>query len=182
MNQRTIKNTARLSGVGLHTGKTVTLTFHPAAPYHGYQFKRIDLANQPTVKADVSYVSDTQRSTTLKSGNAVVQTVEHLLSALAGLQIDNVLIEIDGPEVPIMDGSAAAFVQQLRTAGIEEQDKERDYLVIDEPIHYKDEATGTELLALPADTFQVTTLIDFQSPVLGQQYAQLDNWEQYETT
>ncbi|MFK7932054.1 MAG: bifunctional UDP-3-O-[3-hydroxymyristoyl] N-acetylglucosamine deacetylase/3-hydroxyacyl-ACP dehydratase [Saprospiraceae bacterium] len=179
MKQHTIKSAFSLSGKGLHTGQEVTLTFQPAAPHHGYQFKRVDLEKQPTVKADVAAVKDTQRGTTLQSGDALVHTVEHVLSALAGLQIDNVLIELDGEEVPILDGSAAIYVEKLLAVGLEEQDAEREYLVIEAPIHYKDEATGTELLALPADDFHLTTLIDFNSPVLGEQYAQLSDLKAY---
>lgn len=180
MKQHTIQQPVSVSGIGLHTGQSVTLTFQPAGTNQGYQFKRVDLEGQPIVKADVSNVTTTERGTTLKSGRAEVHTVEHVLSALSGLQIDNVIIEIDGGEVPILDGSAAIFVEKLKTAGREEQEEVREYIVINEPIHYKDEETGTELLAMPADDFHLTTLIDFDSTVLGQQYAQFSDFATYE--
>ena len=179
MKQATIRKAVSIKGVGLHTGKPVKMTFKPASVNHGIKFKRMDLEDQPIIVADVNRVSSTNRGTTLKSGDAQVSTVEHTLSALAGLQIDNVLIEIDGPETPIMDGSAMAFVKKLQTAKREEQDAERDFFEVLEPISYKDEVTGTELLALPADSFQVTTMIDFNSPVLGHQYASMDSIEDY---
>ncbi|HMR42511.1 MAG TPA: bifunctional UDP-3-O-[3-hydroxymyristoyl] N-acetylglucosamine deacetylase/3-hydroxyacyl-ACP dehydratase [Saprospiraceae bacterium] len=173
--QQTIKNEVSLSGVGLHTGKEVTLVFKPAPAHHGVKFQRVDLADAPVIPADVSRVVSTNRGTTIKSGDAQVSTVEHMLSALAGLEIDNVLVEINGPEVPIMDGSAKDFVRVLEKAGVSEQEEEREYFEIDEPIAFKDEVTGTELLAIPAEEFQVTTMIDFNSKVLGQQYASLDS-------
>ena len=179
MKQATIGKAVSIKGVGLHTGKPVKMTFKPAPINHGYKFKRVDLENQPVIAADVNRVSSTNRGTTIKSGEAQVSTVEHALSALAGLQIDNVLIEIDGPETPIMDGSAMAFVKKLNTAKRTEQDADRDYFEVTEPISYKDEVTGTELLALPSEDFQVTTMIDFNSPVLGHQYASLDSMKDY---
>lgn len=179
MKQTTIKKAVKVKGVGLHTGKEVQMTFQPAAENHGYRFQRVDLENKPVIIADVNRVSSTNRGTTLKNGDAEVSTVEHVLSALTGLGIDNVLIEIDGPEVPIMDGSALDFVKKVGRAGIEEQAVEREYFEIDEPISYRDEETGTELMALPADEFQVTTMIDFDSPVLGHQYASLSSLKDY---
>ena len=178
--QRTIQKAVSLSGVGLHTGKVVTLTFNPAPENHGHKFQRVDLVGQPLVNADVSRVISTTRGTTIKSDEAQVSTIEHVLSALIGLGIDNVLMGIDGPEVPILDGSAIQFVKALREAGVEEQDADREYFEITEPITYRDEATGAELMALPHDGFEVITMIDFNSKVLGQQYAQLYSLEDYE--
>ncbi|MDX2069042.1 MAG: bifunctional UDP-3-O-[3-hydroxymyristoyl] N-acetylglucosamine deacetylase/3-hydroxyacyl-ACP dehydratase [Haliscomenobacter sp.] len=178
--QRTIQKAVSLSGVGLHTGKVVTLTFNPAPENHGHKFQRVDLVGQPLVNADVSRVISTTRGTTIKSDEAQVSTIEHVLSALVGLGIDNVLMGIDGPEVPILDGSAIQFVKALREAGIEEQEADREYFEITEPITYRDEATGAELMALPHDGFEVITMIDFNSKVLGQQYAQLYSLEDYE--
>lgn len=178
--QRTIQKATSLSGVGLHTGKVVTLTFNPAPENHGHKFQRVDLVGQPLVNADVSRVISTTRGTTIKSDEAQVSTIEHVLSALVGLGIDNVLMGIDGPEVPILDGSAIQFVKALREAGIEEQEADREYFEITEPITYRDEATGAELMALPHDGFEVITMIDFNSKVLGQQYAQLYSLEDYE--
>lgn len=179
MNQITIKKAVSVEGVGLHTGKSVKLTFHPAPVNHGYKFQRVDLDEKPIIRAETGSVTSTLRGTTIAKGDACVNTVEHALSAIYGLGIDNVLIEIDGPEVPIMDGSAAPFVAALQEAGTEEQESERDYFEVTEPISLVDEETGTELLALPSDDFQVTTMIDFNSEVLGQQYASLHNLEDY---
>lgn len=180
MNQHTIKQSISINGVGLHTGAKVTLTFQPAPANHGYKFKRVDLEGQPIVNADVNRVVATQRSTTIQSGEAIVHTIEHIMSALAGLEIDNVLMEIDGPEVPIMDGSAIPFVQALQKAGREEQDAPRDYFEIEEPITYRDEETGVEMTALPAEDFEIITMIDFNSQILGQQYASLNSLEHYD--
>jgi len=178
--QRTIQKAVALSGVGLHTGKVVTLTFNPAPENHGHKFQRVDLTGQPLVNADVSRVISTTRGTTIKSDEAQVSTIEHVLSALVGLGIDNVLMGIDGPEVPILDGSAIQFVKALQEAGIEKQEADREYFEITEPISYRDEATGAELMALPHDGFEVITMIDFNSKVLGQQYAQLYSLDDYE--
>lgn len=177
--QHTIKNPVSVEGVGLHTGKTVKLTFHPAPVDHGYKFQRIDLENEPVLSADINRVVSTQRGTTIKVGQAEVHTIEHVLSALSGLGIDNVLIQLDGPEVPILDGSAGPFVKALQETGIEAQDKAREYFVVEEPIFYKDEATGSELVALPHDDFEVVAMIDFNSNVLGQQYAHLNGTTDY---
>lgn len=179
MKQCTIKKAVSVSGVGLHTGKEVTLTFQPAPINHGYKFKRTDLEGQPVINADVNRVVTTQRGTTIQNGNAQVYTIEHALSALRGLQIDNVLLELDGPEVPIMDGSALTFVRALKEAGLEEQDAEVDFFEVETPIRYYAEETGAELLALPSDHFELTTMIDFNSPTLGQQYASLDKLSNY---
>jgi len=179
MNQQTIKKDVSVEGIGLHTGKSVKLTFRPAPVNHGYKFQRIDLEDTPIIRAEVGSVISTLRGTALGKGDAVVHTVEHALSAIRGLGIDNVLIEINGPEVPIMDGSAAPFVTALQEAGIEKQEAERDYFEVIEPISFVDEETGTELLALPDDNFQVTTMIDFNSEVLGQQYATFHDMSKY---
>ena len=177
--QHTINKPVTVKGVGLHTGKTVSLTFKPAPVNHGYKYQRIDLEGQPVLSADVTRVASTQRGTTIKAGEAEVHTVEHSLSALSGLGIDNVLMELDGPEVPILDGSAKPFVRALLEAGIVEQDEEREYFVVEEPIFYKDEKTGSELLALPHDGFEIMAMIDFNSEVLGQQYAHYNGSTDY---
>lgn len=179
MKQKTIKKAVSVEGVGLHTGQTVVLTFHPAPINHGFKFRRSDLDGDPIINADVNRVVSTNRGTTIKAGDAQISTVEHALSALSGLQIDNVLIDVNGPEVPIMDGSARPFVEALASAEIEEQDADREFFEVTEPISYTDEETGAELLALPSDHFEVTTMIDFNSPVLGQQYANLKNLEDF---
>ncbi len=181
MKQHTIKTAATITGVGLHTGKQASVTFKPAPVNHGYKFQRVDLDGSPVISADVSRVASTKRGTAIQNGSATIYTVEHVLSALAGLSIDNILIELDGPEVPIMDGSAKAFVEELLKVGRQEQEEEREYFEISEPICYRDEESGTELLALPAEHFQITALIDFNSSVLGHQYASLDKLDDYKT-
>lgn len=181
MKQRTIQKAVSISGHGLHTAVQATVTLQPAPENHGYKFQRTDLEDKPIIKADVSRVVSTNRSTVLGKGDTQIGTVEHLLSALVGMGIDNVLIEIDAHEVPIMDGSARAFVEAIQAAGIEEQKEDRKYFVVEEPITFRDEETGAELLAIPSDTFQVTTMVDFNSKTLGQQYAYLENMEDYAT-
>ncbi len=179
MKQRTIQNEVSVESPGLHTGKFVKLTFRPAPENHGIKFRRIDIGEDAIVEADVKYVFSTNRSTSLSKKDIQIYTVEHVLSAARGLEVDNLLIDIDGPEVPIMDGSARKFIEALESAGFQEQQSERKYFEITETIRYTDEMTGTELVALPADEFQVTTMIDFNSQVLGQQYAQLNTMSQY---
>ncbi|MCB0553523.1 MAG: bifunctional UDP-3-O-[3-hydroxymyristoyl] N-acetylglucosamine deacetylase/3-hydroxyacyl-ACP dehydratase [Phaeodactylibacter sp.] len=179
MKQQTINEPVSVSGVGLHTGKVVTLTFIPAPVNHGYKFQRIDLEGKPVLNADVSRVTSTQRGTTIKSGLAEVNTIEHALSAVSGLGIDNVLMELDGPEVPILDGSAGPFVAALQQVGLVEQEEEREFFVVEHPIFYKDEKTGAELLALPHDGFEIVSMIDFNSNVLGQQYAHYNGTTNY---
>jgi len=180
MKKTTIKSPVSIKGVGLHGGKSVTLTLNPAADNHGIKFKRTDLPEYPEIPADVGYVKDTNRGTKLMKGTAEVGTVEHLMSALYAMGIDNVLVELDAGEVPIMDGSALPFVNMIKEAGIEEQEAERDYFVCEEPISYTDEETGAELMLIPSDKYEVTTMIDFDSPVLGQQYAELGDMSQYD--
>ncbi|HRG88490.1 MAG TPA: bifunctional UDP-3-O-[3-hydroxymyristoyl] N-acetylglucosamine deacetylase/3-hydroxyacyl-ACP dehydratase [Chitinophagales bacterium] len=172
--QQTIKQPTSLSGVGLHTGQNVTVTFLPAAPNHGIKFQRVDLPEQPLINADCDLVTTVQRGTTLEKGNAMVATVEHLMSALVGLQIDNCLVQVNGIEIPIMDGSARYFVEALEKAGIQEQAEERDIFELRQNIHYVDKESGVEYLAMPSNRYKVTALIDYKSEVLGQQHATLD--------
>ena len=172
-NQQTLATAASLSGVGLHTGAEVNLTLKPANPGYGIRFQRTDLPGQPVVKADVDYVTDTSRGTTLEHNGARISTVEHLLAALVGLQIDNVLIELDGPEIPILDGSAYPFAEAIENAGIQEQQAHRVVYSIDSNIHYYDAEKNVDMLVLPASNYQLTTMIDFNSPVLGTQHAVL---------
>lgn len=178
-NQRTIKSEATLQGVGLHTGETVNLTICPAEGNHGYKFQRIDLENQPVIKADVDHVVGTDRGTTIEQKGARVHTVEHLLSALYGLGVDNALIKIDGPEVPIMDGSAFPFVEAIEKAGIEELDTPREYIELDENIKWEDTERGIEMLAVPDDEFRVTVMVDYNSPALGTQHAMMYNMGEF---
>lgn len=181
MKQKTLREAVTLSGVGLHTGAAVTLNIKPAEANFGYKFLRTDLPDRPMIAADVSKVVSTNRGTVIRQGDASVSTIEHVLSALRALHVDNVLLEIDGPEMPIMDGSAREFTAAIKSAGLVELDAECEFLVIDKPIEFKDEETGSEYLALPADHFEATVMIDFNSQVLGQQYAHLYDIKDFET-
>lgn len=181
MKQRTIVSSFRCEGVGLHTGKSVIIDFEPAEVNHGIRFMRVDMKDQPILPADVTQVVSTNRGTSIRNGDAQISTVEHVLSALAGMKVDNVLIKVDGPEIPIMDGSASAFVDGIISVGIIEQDSDREYFEIEEPISFKDEVTGSELLALPGDDFEITAMIDFNSQILGHQYASLQSLDDYAT-
>ncbi|QEC72408.1 bifunctional UDP-3-O-[3-hydroxymyristoyl] N-acetylglucosamine deacetylase/3-hydroxyacyl-ACP dehydratase [Arachidicoccus ginsenosidivorans] len=180
--QHTLVNPVSISGTGLHTGAIVDMKLCPANPGFGIQFQRIDLPQRPIIKADCDLVTDTSRGTTLQVGDAKVSTVEHILAALVGLSVDNVLIELNGPEIPIMDGSAQPFIESIETAGILEQEAAKIWYQIDENIFHYDEEKQVEMVAMPATNgFSVTALIDFNSPVLGTQYAQLKNIRNFKT-
>jgi UDP-3-O-[3-hydroxymyristoyl] N-acetylglucosamine deacetylase/3-hydroxyacyl-[acyl-carrier-protein] dehydratase len=172
--QTTIKNEVTLSGVGLHTGQEVTLVFKVAPENHGYAFQRVDLEGSPIIEASANYVTDTKRGTTLDKRGVQINTCEHVLAALVGLEIDNCLIEIDSSEPPIMDGSSKFFVEALEKAGKVEQEQFREEYVVKEIISYKDENTGSEIIMMPADSYQITTMVDFGTKVLGTQNATLD--------
>jgi UDP-3-O-[3-hydroxymyristoyl] N-acetylglucosamine deacetylase/3-hydroxyacyl-[acyl-carrier-protein] dehydratase len=171
--QHTLNQSISISGTGLHTGILVDMTLHPANPGFGIQFQRVDLPNQPVIKADCDLVTDTSRGTTLQVGDAKVSTVEHILAALVGLGVDNLLIELNGPEIPIMDGSSTPFIEAIEKVGVLEQDAAKAWYSIDENIFHYDEDKRVEMVALPALDYQITTLIDFNSPVLGTQHAAL---------
>ncbi|WP_337044482.1 bifunctional UDP-3-O-[3-hydroxymyristoyl] N-acetylglucosamine deacetylase/3-hydroxyacyl-ACP dehydratase [Emticicia sp. 17c] len=171
--QQTIQKKVSITGVGLHTGKTVSLTILPAPINHGYKFQRIDLDNKPIIEADVDYVVDTSRGTVLEKEGVRVHTTEHILAALVGLQIDNVIIQIDGPEIPILDGSAIKFVEMLEEAGIEEQQSLRNYYEVTEAIHYRNDERNIELAALPLNDYRLTAMVDYNSSILHSQHAQL---------
>lgn len=180
-NQQTLKGPVSLHGVGLHTGANVTMTMKPANPGYGIRFQRIDMPEKPIVKADVDYVVDTSRGTTIEYNGARVSTIEHTMAALVGLGIDNVLIEMDGPEVPIMDGSAKQFMDAIESAGIQEQEAKRIVYSIDSNIHYYDPVKKVDMLAVPSAEYQITALIDFNSPVLGTQHAALKHLSEFGT-
>ena len=172
--QKTIKSEITLSGVGLHTGNKVSMTLKPALINHGFAFSRIDLEGAPTIEAKAEYVVTTQRGTNLEKNGVKIQTSEHVLAAAVGLDIDNLLIEIDASEPPIMDGSSKFFVEALEKAGIKEQEAYIEEYVVKEVISYKDELTGSEIILMPADEYQVTTMVDFGTKILGTQNATLD--------
>ncbi len=171
--QTTISKPVSLHGVGIHTGKKVELTFKPAPENHGYVFCRVDLEGQPKVEADANLVVNTQRGTNLQKNGVDIHTSEHVLAALVGLQIDNILIELNASEPPIMDGSSKFFVEALLKAGIKELDEERFEYVVKENISFVDEETGSEITLIPAENYQVTTMVDFGTKILGTQNATL---------
>ena len=179
--QRTIKNEVSISGVGLHTGKSASLTFKAAPENHGYKFKRIDLEGMPVIDADVDNVTDTSRGTTISQNGASVSTIEHLLAALVGMEIDNVLIEIDGPEVPIMDGSSSFFTEALDKAGYVVQSLDREYYTIPHNMHYTEPERKVEMVAMPLEGYRLTCMIDYNSPVLGSQHASISNIDEFKT-
>jgi UDP-3-O-[3-hydroxymyristoyl] N-acetylglucosamine deacetylase/3-hydroxyacyl-[acyl-carrier-protein] dehydratase len=171
--QTTIAKEVSLIGVGLHTGKDVTLTFKPAKANVGYAFVRVDLEGSPVIEADASYVTNTQRGTCLEKNGVKIQTCEHVLAALVGLEIDNVYMELNASEPPIMDGSAKFFVEALESAGIVELEAKREEYIIKEVISYKDEESGSEITIIPSEEYQVTTMVDFGTKILGTQNATL---------
>ena len=177
--QSTINSEVTISGIGLHSGAKVSVTLCPAAINQGVSFQRIDLDGQPIVPALVDYVVDTSRSTVLEKDGAKVQTTEHILSALAGLQIDNLLIKLDGPELPILDGSAMPWVELIEEAGIAEQNALRNYFTVSEAIQYNNEDHSIEMAALPIDGYSLTVMVDYNSKVLHSQHAKLHELSLY---
>ena len=177
--QQTINKNSTISGVGLHTGIVTNVTFKPAKVDHGIVFQRIDLKNKPTIKADVDNVTDVSRGTTLEENNAKISTIEHLLAAIAGLEIDNILIEVDGPELPIMDGSSIKFVESLEKAGIKEQNAYKTYFEIKENIFYNDKKNNVEIAIYPHNEFRATVMVDYNSPVLGSQHYTLNELSKF---
>ncbi|MEY3946544.1 MAG: hypothetical protein RJB03_1250 [Bacteroidota bacterium] len=173
--QHTLSKSVSISGTGLHTGILVDMVLNPANPGHGIQFKRVDLPGEPIIKADCDLVTDTSRGTTLEVNGAKVSTVEHILAALVGMGVDNCQIDINGPEIPIMDGSSQPFIEFIDQAGVEEQDAAKIWYTIDTNISFYDEKNRVEMVAMPAMEYKVTTLIDFNSPVLGTQHAGIKN-------
>ncbi len=178
--QKTIKQNASLSGVGLHTGANVNMLFLPAQAGKGIVFRRTDLPGEPDVPADVDYVVETARGTTLEKDGVRVATVEHALAAASGLGIDNLVIAIDGPEIPILDGSSKPFTEALIEAGITELEAERDYYELKTNVFYTDPARGVEIMAVPSDSYKVKVMIDFNSRVLGFQHAQLNDISEFD--
>jgi len=174
-NQTTIKKAISLKGVGIHTGKEVNLTFKPANANNGYTFKRIDLKEKPIIEANIKYVINTDRRTFLKKNNITIQTCEHVLAALVGLEIDNVIIEIDASEPPIMDGSSKYFVEALKSVGIKQLLEKRKEFVVRDIISYKDPKSGSEITVIPSSEYQITTMVDFGTKVLGTQNATMSS-------
>lgn len=173
--QRTIKKEITLTGVGLHTGNEVTMVFKPAPINHGFAFTRVDLEGMPIIQAKAEFVTNTQRGTNLEKNGVQIQTSEHVLAAAVGLDIDNLIIEINASEPPIMDGSSKFFIKALEEAGIVEQEADIVEYVVKDIISYKDEATGSEIILMPADEYQITTMVDFGTKILGTQNATLNH-------
>ena len=179
--QKTIASEISLTGVGLHTGQEVTMTFKPAPINNGYTFVRVDLEGQPIIEADANYVVNTQRGTNLEKRGVKIQTSEHVLAAFVGCDVDNVIIELNASEPPIMDGSSKYFVEAIEKAGIVEQDAERKIFVIKDVISYTDEVTGSEITIIPSDNYSVTAMVDFGTKVLGTQNASIKNISEFKS-
>ena len=177
--QKTIKNEISLEGVGLHTGESVTITFKSAAPNTGFTFKRVDLEGMPEMAADANFVTNTQRGTCLEKNGVTIQTCEHVLAACVGLDLDNVLIELNSAEPPIMDGSSKYFVEALEKAESKEQEAFREEYEITSVISYVDDETGSEILIMPSKEYQITTMVDFETKVLGTQNATLNKMSDF---
>ncbi len=177
--QTTLKDSFSVSGVGLHTGKAVTMTFLPAEEGHGYKFQRVDLEGQPIIEADCDLVTDVSRGTTLEKDGAKVSTIEHVLAALVGMEVDNVLIQLDAPESPITDGSSRPFVDKILEVGIVEQKKPREYFEVPSNITYAEPERGVEMVAMPLDDYRLTVMIDYNSPVLGSQHASISELKEF---
>lgn len=173
--QKTLAKSFKIEGKGLHTGVLVTMTFLPAPVNHGFKFKRVDLDGQPVIDADVDLVVDTSRGTLLEKNGARIGTIEHALAALVGMDLDNVLVEVNNEEAPIIDGSSKYFVEAIEKAGVVEQDAERDYFEITEKIEIRDEKSGSHIIALPDDDYSLNVMISFPSAVLNNQYATLES-------
>lgn len=179
--QKTIQQEITLKGVGLHTGKEVTMTLKPAPVNNGFTFVRVDLEGSPVIEADANYVVNTQRGTNLEKKGVKIQTSEHVLAACVGCDLDNIIIELNASEPPIMDGSSKYFVEAIEKAGVVEQDAEQKVYVVKEVISYTDEETGSEIIVMPADDYQVTTMVDFGTKVLGTQNASIKSISEFKT-
>lgn len=179
--QKTIKEEISLTGVGLHTGKEVKMTFKPAPINNGFTFVRVDLEGSPIIEADANYVVNTQRGTNLEKLGVKIQTSEHVLAAFVGCDVDNVIIELNESEPPIMDGSSKFFVEAIEKVGVVEQDAERKYYEVKEVISFIDESTGSEILVMPSDEYQVTAMVDFGTKVLGTQNATMKNISEFKS-
>jgi UDP-3-O-[3-hydroxymyristoyl] N-acetylglucosamine deacetylase / 3-hydroxyacyl-[acyl-carrier-protein] dehydratase len=175
--QRTIAKPVSISGIGLHTGTECTMTFKPAPENYGIRFVRVDLGGNPEIPATTDNVVDVSRGTTLALGEAKVHTVEHVLAAVVGLQIDNIIIELDGIEPPVGDGSSIPYVEVLTKAGFVQQNEPKDYLIIDETVMYHEENKQIDIVALPMDGYRISVMVDYQNPALGSQHTGLFDLE-----
>ena len=178
-NQHTISKPVSLKGVGIHTGQEVNLTFKPTKENQGYVFCRVDLPEKPLIEANINFVVNTDRGTNLDKNGIKIRTSEHVLAALVGMGIDNILIELDAPEPPIMDGSSKYFVEALKKAGIKKQDAVREEYVVKEPISYYDEDSGSDITVIPSENYEVTAMVNFGTKILGTQNATMKNISQF---
>jgi UDP-3-O-[3-hydroxymyristoyl] N-acetylglucosamine deacetylase/3-hydroxyacyl-[acyl-carrier-protein] dehydratase len=179
--QKTIKTEISLTGVGLHTGREVKMTFKPAPVNNGFTFVRVDLEGHPVIEADANYVVNTQRGTNLEKLGVKIQTPEHVLAALMGSDLDNIIIELNASELPIMDGSSKFFMEAIEEAGVQEQELNRNVYVVKEVISFIDEASGSEIMVMPSDHYSVTTMVDFGTKILGTQNATLKTINDFKT-
>ena len=179
MKQQTIKEQFSVKGKGLHTGLEIEATFLPAPENHGYKFQRVDLEGQPVIDALAEFVSGTTRGTVLERGDVRVSTVEHALAALYAAGIDNCLIQLNAPEMPILDGSAAVYCENIEKVGVVEQNADKDYYIIKQKIEVRDDSTGASIIALPDDKFSVDVMVNFDSKVLANQFATLDDLSEF---
>ncbi|MDP8268634.1 MAG: bifunctional UDP-3-O-[3-hydroxymyristoyl] N-acetylglucosamine deacetylase/3-hydroxyacyl-ACP dehydratase [Candidatus Tenebribacter davisii] len=178
--KKTIKGTISYNGVGLHSGQISTLTFKPAAKNEGIVFIRTDMENKPEIPADIDHVVDISRGTTIGIGKATVATIEHVLAAVKGLNIDNIRIEVDGPEVPVADGSAIVWIELLKKVGLVEQDAEREYLEIEKPLSFSAPADNVDIVIVPSNDLKVTFMVDYQQKALGTQYTTMQTLDDFE--
>ncbi|MBP3374542.1 MAG: bifunctional UDP-3-O-[3-hydroxymyristoyl] N-acetylglucosamine deacetylase/3-hydroxyacyl-ACP dehydratase [Bacteroidaceae bacterium] len=181
LKQNTLNGSFSLCGKGLHTGLSLTVTFNPAEENHGYKIQRIDMPGMPVMDAVAENVIDTQRGTVLGKGEMRCSTIEHAMAALYALGVDNVLIQVNGPEFPILDGSAAIYVNEIKRIGLKEQNAPKDYYIINKKMEFRDDKTGACITLLPDEDFSITSMISFDSKVLSSQFATLDNMEKFET-
>ncbi|MDO4755503.1 MAG: bifunctional UDP-3-O-[3-hydroxymyristoyl] N-acetylglucosamine deacetylase/3-hydroxyacyl-ACP dehydratase [Parabacteroides sp.] len=179
--QKTLAKSFSLQGKGLHTGLNIQITFNPAPENHGYKIKRVDLEEQPTIDAIAENVAGTQRGTVVSKNGVQISTIEHAMAALYAYEIDNCLIEVNAPEFPILDGSSIFYCEEILKAGIVEQNAPKDYYIVKHKIEVKDEETGSSLIILPDDKFSINALISFNSPVLNNQFATLENLSDFQT-
>lgn len=179
--QKTLATSFSMQGKGLHTGLDIQITFHPAPENHGYKIKRVDLEGEPVIDALAENVAGTQRGTVISKNGIQISTVEHAMAALYAFEIDNCLIEVNAPEFPILDGSARFFAEEIQKAGVVEQNAPKDYYIVKHKIEVKDEATGSSLIILPDEKFSINVLISFDSPVLSNQFATLNDLSEFPT-
>ena len=178
--KKTIKGTISYNGIGLHSGHISTLTFKPAGKNDGIVFIRTDMEGNPEIPADIDHVVDISRGTTIGVGKATVATIEHVLAAIKGLNIDNIRIEVDGPEVPVADGSAIVYLKLLKKVGIVEQDAEREYLEIEKPLSFSAPADNVDIVIMPSEDLKITFMVDYQQKALGTQYTTMQTIDDFE--